>query len=140
MTWLWIIHLAIKKLFLLSFYSESEENKCLSSSPWNIFFLIVTAIAAGRFNIHFSKTLSVLHLFIPDIGSKVSQLPPSSITLKIFYKRLTPREQTEIDCNKFVFLDCCRWGLRLGVAFFYYYYHFFVCVRFNNGSFNNWFM
>ena len=46
-------------------------------------------------------TLSVLHFFIPDIGSKVSQLPPSSIILKIFCKSLMPREQQKLILTSF---------------------------------------
>ena len=48
-------------------------------------------------------TLSVLNFFIADISSIVSQLPPSSIILKIFYKRLTPREQRKLILARFNF-------------------------------------
>ena len=47
--------------------------------------------------------LSVLNFFIADIGSKVSQLPPSSIILKIFCKRLTSREQQKFILTCFNF-------------------------------------
>ena len=39
------------------------------------------------------QTLLMLRFFTAEIGSKVLQLLPSYITLKIFCKRLTPREQ-----------------------------------------------
>ena len=55
----------------------------------------------GPFLLVAHLTLSMLHFFIADIGSKVSQLPPSSINLKIFYKRLTPREQKKLILTRF---------------------------------------
>ena len=74
------------------------------------FSLIITIIITEVCNIYFSRitwlvatwsffslvvrlTLSVLHFFIAEIGSKYSQLLPSFIILKIFPKCLTPREQ-----------------------------------------------
>ena len=38
----------------------------------------------------------MFHLFIADIWSNISQLFPSSITLKIFSKRLTPGKQGKL--------------------------------------------
>ena len=40
--------------------------------------------------------LSMLHLFVADSGSNVSQLLPSSIIFKMFSKRLVPREQRKL--------------------------------------------
>ena len=45
----------------------------------------------------------MLHLFIADIGSKVSELVPSSIILKIFSKHLTPGEQEKLVLTCFNF-------------------------------------
>ena len=64
------------KLFLL-LYSESEETKY-------------------PFSLIGPLTLSMLHLFIADIGSNVSQLLPLSIILKIFSKRLIPGKQGKL--------------------------------------------
>ena len=77
----------------------------------NIFFLIVIVIISERFNIHFSRITWLVAIWsflfccvlnfinaplIADIGSKVSQLLPSSIIFKIFSKRLTPGEQWKL--------------------------------------------
>ena len=102
-----------QKIFL--FYSESEENKYLSLSPFseNFFFLIVSVIITERINIHLQLrgpffsvaqlTLSVLHFFTADIESKVSQLPPSSIILKNLLQMFDTKGATEIDFNTFQF-------------------------------------
>ena len=41
------------------------------------------------------------HFFIPDTGSKVFQLPSSSIILEIFYKGLITREQRKLILTRF---------------------------------------
>ena len=100
-----------KKLFL--FHLESERNISFFVPIFrNIFFLIVTVIITERFNIHFSRirwlvvTWSFLLCCAPNCintpllycwnWSKVSQLLPSSIILKIFYKSLTQRGQRKL--------------------------------------------
>ena len=45
----------------------------------------------------------LLHYFIVQIGSKVSQLLHSSIILKIFSKPLTPRKQRKLVLTRFNF-------------------------------------
>ena len=52
----------------------------------------------------FPKKFSIIvlhHCFIAQIGSKVSQLLPSSIILKIFSKPLTSREQRKLILTRF---------------------------------------
>ena len=98
---------------ILLFYLESEVNKYLSSPPFSEKFssslrdLTFTSAELRDFQLRgpFSSVthlmLSVLHFFITDFGSKVSQLPPISIILNIFNKCLTPREQRKLILTRF---------------------------------------
>ena len=48
-----------------------------------------------------SSIIVLLHCFIAQIGSKVYQLLPFSIILKIFSKPLTPRDQRKLVLTRF---------------------------------------
>ena len=100
-----------KNIFFYCTWNQKKTNVRRSHFR-NTIFLIVTVIITEKFNVHFRRiawlvttwssssivrlTLSVLHFFIADVGSKFSELPPSSIILKIFSKRLITRQQRKL--------------------------------------------
>ena len=118
------------KLFLF-LYSESEENKYTSSSPFSQIFSSSSQLSSslrvltftlaelhylqllGPFSSVARLTLSMLHLFIADIGSKVSQLLPSSVMFQNIFQTFDTRGAREIDFNmvqfeKHYFQFCVR--------------------------------
>ena len=108
------------KLFLF-LYSGPERKQIYFFLPifTNIFFLVATVIITESFNIYFSRitllvatwsfssvarlTLLMLHLFIAGIGSKFSQLLPSSVMFQNISQTFDTRGAREINFNMFQF-------------------------------------
>ena len=110
-----------QNIFLLLFYWTSEENKYLVLPPFSEIFCSSLQLPSSVRGLTFTSarlcdlqqlfpfslvahlTLSVLNFLIANIESNVSQLQPSSIILKIFYKHLTLREKQKLILTRFNF-------------------------------------